>query len=250
MQMRKYLLLLVLVIVACMPVDSMAQKHRHNPQLLGGGAVDTVTVGIPPTHNPVATADSLKKAEAAVPDAADTMGIEAFSDTTSAGGQVPNIVGGNNWDDDDNLDETSRTWFDLRDLPSIGFGEGVFAVVVIIFVVLLLLAPFILLGFIVWVILKNRNQRYKLAEKAMEQGQQIPEPLLKDATRTNSDLWSRGIRNVFLGLGLAVFFLCWDANFLSGLGWLLFFYGVGQAVIAKTSGNGDASHLNEPPRGM
>ena len=229
MQMRKYFMLLVLVFMACMPVDSMAQKHRHDPQLLGRSAVDSVT----------AVTDSLTKAAASVPVAVDTMGVEAFSDTTSASGQVPDIVGGNNWDDDDDMDEFNRTWFDLSDLPSIGIGEGVFAVLVIIFVVLLLLAPFILLGFIVWVILKNRNQRYKLAEKAMEQGQQIPEPLLKDATKTNSDLWSRGIRNVFLGLGLAVFFLCWDANFLSGLGWLLFFYGVGQAVIAKTTGKSE-----------
>ena len=238
MQMKKYLVLIMLVLMACTTIDSIAQKHRHDPQLLAGRKADTTVV----------VADSSKNVPVAEPSAADTAGIEAFSDTTSVASNQSVVSNGDDWDDDDDIREFNRAWDDFKiNLPFLGIGGGVMAALAIILLLFLSLAPFILFGFIVWVILKNRNQRYKLAEKAMEQGQQIPEPLLKDTTKTNKDLWSRGIRNVFLGIGLAVFFMCWDARFLSGLGWLLCFYGVGQAVIAKTTKKDDDLNNPMPP---
>ena len=217
--MKKSLVMLMLVVMACLPADSSAQKHRHDPQLLGSkGKADTTVVAV----------DTLKKDQQKAA-GADTVGVEAFSDTTSA------VVNGNTWNDADDRDSSNRPWIDFQELPSLGVGEGIVTVAALVFVLLLLLAPFILLGFIVWLIVRNRNQRFKLAEKAMEQGQPIPEPLLKENAKTDTDLWSRGLRNLFLGLGLAALFTCWDSSFLAGLGWLLFFYGLGQVVIAKTT---------------
>ena len=76
----------------------------------------------------------------------------------------------------------------------------------------------------------NRNRRYQLAEKAMENGQQIPEELLKQRS-VDSDLWKRGIKHIAVGLGLVALFYCLGADPLTGIGWLVAIYGAGQAFI-------------------
>jgi hypothetical protein len=90
---------------------------------------------------------------------------------------------------------------------------------------------------VVWIIVRNRNQRLKLAEKAMESGQPIPQEALKPVVETDDELWNKGIRNLFLGLGLIAcgYFLIGDL--LQGIGVVLAFYGAGQALIARSSKN-------------
>ena len=69
----------------------------------------------------------------------------------------------------------------------------------------------------------------------MESGQQIPQELVRTELQSDEYLWKKGIKNVFLGIGLAILFKCLGADALTGIGWLVALYGVGQAVISKTS---------------
>ena len=77
---------------------------------------------------------------------------------------------------------------------------------------------------------------YRLAEKAMESGRPIPDNLLKKDDFSNEALWKKGVKNGCLGIGLVVCFYIIGANPLTGIGWLVFFYGLGQCIIARTTG--------------
>ena len=51
----------------------------------------------------------------------------------------------------------------------------------------------------------------------------------------DSDMWQRGVKNIFIGLGIAVLFYCFGFESLAGIGWLVAICGVGQAIIGKTT---------------
>ena len=217
MEMKRILSVIALLMVLSSGCMASGQRHRHHPDVIGLIQHADTTLKELPT---------------------DTAGNDAFSDTTSVLPAPTHAQNGST--DDDEWDE------DFTDV--IGFGhdgsiKGLFSMG-IVFALLICLAPFILLGFILWMIVRNRNQRYRLVEKAMEQGRPIPAELVPTSSISNDQLWRKAIRNIFLGIGLAIFFACWDANFLSGLGWLLCFYGIGQAVIYKTTNKKDDSNLN------
>lgn len=80
---------------------------------------------------------------------------------------------------------------------------------------------------------KNKKARYKLAEQALAAGQPIPEGLFKDNLKGN--IRSRGIKNIFLGLGLTIFLWALTTEFsIATIGLLIFFTGLGQVVISYT----------------
>lgn len=198
--MKRYLITILLAGALIAPVTIQAQKHRHHPQVV----------------NPTA-----------IPD--DTTGIVAYSDTTStdsAGTTTP--VYADDFEDDDDFYISSH---DLTNLLGGGFG----AILAVILLLIFGLAPFIFIGFIIYLIFKNRRQRYLLAEKAMESGKDIPQELVRIERQSDEYLWKKGIKNIFVGIGLAILFKCLGADPLTGIGWLVALYGVGQAVISKTS---------------
>jgi hypothetical protein len=146
------------------------------------------------------------------------------------------------YDDDDDFFMSPS---DMKDLV----GGGLGAILAVILILLIILGPFIFVGFIIYLIFKNRRQRYQLAEKAMESGQQIPQELVRTELQSDEYLWKKGIKNVFLGIGLAILFKCLGADPLTGIGWLIALYGVGQAVISKTSSRKRDrydDHINPP----
>lgn len=205
--MKRYLIIILLAGFLLAPVTIQAQKHRHHPQVV----------------NPTSLPD-------------DTAGIVAYSDTTSidtAGTSIPASVD-NDLDDEDVYDDTFSL-FDLKDIFGLGVGGIFIAILVVIVTLLIALAPFLVIGFIVYLIFKNRRQRYELAEKAMSSGQQIPQELVRTERQSDEYLWKKGIKNIFVGIGLAILFKCLGADELTGIGWLVALYGVGQAVISKTS---------------
>ena len=124
---------------------------------------------------------------------------------------------------------------DLKELFGLGVGGTILGILLAIAVLLMALAPFLFVAFIIYLIFKNRRQRYELAEKAMSSGQQIPQELVRTERQSDDYLWKKGIKNIFVGIGLAILFRCLGADPLTGIGWLVALYGVGQAVIAKTS---------------
>ena len=63
----------------------------------------------------------------------------------------------------------------------------------------------LILGVLLYFIYKNRKERIRLAEKAMESGQAIPDNLLPEKVPTPDSVWQKGIRQLCLGVGLMVF---------------------------------------------
>lgn len=183
---------------------------------------------------------------AVVTDTAHT-GIEAYSDTASwdAAAAADSTYYASTPDMDDDLDDFP--FFVDFCKPLFGMGGIAIAVIVCLLVLLFLFAPLIAVILIVRHLIKQRNDRIALAEKALEHGQPIPSQLCEQALDTNEALWRKGIRNVSIGVGMIVMFYIWSSSMLMGIGALVACYGVGQLVIVRTTGGRptDAPHDEE-----
>ncbi|WP_353331905.1 DUF6249 domain-containing protein [Bacteroides sedimenti] len=81
---------------------------------------------------------------------------------------------------------------------------------------------------------KNRKAQYKLAEKALENGKDIPEGLFSKTKET--DIRSKGIKNIFVGIGLGIFLWALTGEFgLGCIGFMIMFFGIGQWLIAQSN---------------
>lgn len=121
---------------------------------------------------------------------------------------------------------------------SYGFGwdlghatkETVIAVTAIVFVFGF---PLIIVFIVFFFRYKNRKAKYRLAEQALANGQQLPENFFKSAE--TEDIRSKGIKNVFVGIGLFIFLWAITEEFGVGcIGLLVMFTGFGQLVIYYT----------------
>lgn len=210
--MKRFILTLT-VMLACIAISiDAAPRHRNH---LG------IDVAADSTHN----------------------GIEAYSDTTS-------------WDDAAAADSAyyaSSQYMDedLDDFGSssdffksfLGWGGMTIALVATVLALLFLAAPLIAVILIIRYLIRQRNERIALAEKALEHGQPIPSGLCEQPVDTNEVLWRKGIRNVSIGAGMIVMFYIWSSSMLMGIGALVACYGVGQLIIVRTTGG---RKLQEP----
>ena len=171
----------------------------------------------------------------------------AYSDTTGTDAGEDSVTyyngqGGNNvkldWNGN-HPDSLLEQWALKLLGGTAGFWASVFAMLVVTLVFLFLCSPFIVLGLFIWYLVRRNRQRLDFARQAMENGQPIPQEMLSMELQTDSYMWSKGVRNVFLGLGLIVFGLFVSIEILSAVGALLICMGAGQCVIAKTSGKGE-----------
>lgn len=113
--------------------------------------------------------------------------------------------------------------FDLGSKTS----ETVIAVTAIVFVFGL---PLLIIFVVFFFRYKNRKAKYRLAEQALASGQQLPENFFKEAAAT--DIRSKGINNIFVGIGLFIFLWAITGEFgLGCIGLLVMFTGFGQLVI-------------------
>lgn len=129
--------------------------------------------------------------------------------------------------------------------------------------------PVLLVAIILYFVYRNRRARYELQKTAIEKGLNpntiyrtgaadtpntayIPKDISKnmpDSVTPNEILWEKGIKQMCLGIGLAVLLgiIC-DAK-LSVIGLLIFFIGLGKAIISKTrrdpAGNPDDNPINQ-----
>lgn len=120
---------------------------------------------------------------------------------------------------------SSMDWngFDLGSKTS----ETVIAVTAIVFVFGL---PLLIIFVVFFFRYKNRKAKYRLAEQALASGQQLPENFFKEAAAT--DIRSKGINNIFVGIGLFIFLWAITGEFgLGCIGLLVMFTGFGQLVI-------------------
>lgn len=215
-------LFIALTMVFALTIDAAAQKtlYRHDPKIISE-AGDT-------------TDDE----------------IVAYSDTIGAGSMAADSMAGAmityDSDDTDNGTGTNMTFDDVSNPFELmaylsylcGLGGVLIAALVAILCLLTVLSPVILIAVILYFIMKIRNRKYKIIEKSLESGQPIPQELLRENKTSNDKLWSSGIRNAAVGVGIVLFGFVIHAGFFTGVGWILFFYGVGQAVVARTTAGG------------
>ena len=138
-------------------------------------------------------------------------------------------------------------------------GTAVFLPVIIVAIVFIV-APAIIIFIICYFLYKNRQQKLKLAEMAMKNGQPIPDSILGYSTKkqgnntgksniasmpTDDQLWRKGVMHVFVGIGLMFLLDAMMGSFGFSIGVLVALYGAGQAFIAWTSNrNTNAAQTN------
>lgn len=202
--MKQLLISIAMVLTLSMNAEAAAQKHRHSPR--------------------TEQVDSSKSKKDA---------IEAFSDTTAEDAE-----------DDKYISYRRRTSYSGSDAEEVKqVLEGVSSMVdsgmiigIIAIVIIFLIAPLLIIITIFYFVNKNRRERYKLAQMAIQNGQQIPDDILKE----KEDDWDKndyqsGMRQIFLGVGLAIFLGIVAGKIGFGIGALVFFIGLGKVFIARRS---------------
>lgn len=111
--------------------------------------------------------------------------------------------------------------------------------------------PFFIVAIVLWFRYKNKQARYKLAAEALAAGQTIPKELFNDPEEHINNVRSKGIRNIFLGIGIGVFlWVLTEEEGLAAIGFLIFCMGLGQVLIAYTTdrGTNKDNHFTFPTR--
>ena len=210
--MKKYLIAIAMVLTLSSNATATAQKHRHTPR--------TEQVSDTVKHNPDA--------------------IEAFSDTTAAKSNA-----NADFDDDDDS-YTTRHHVTLEGeeagefIEKIFGGLGIAMIIPILAIVIFgLLLPLIILFTVLYFVNRNRRDKYRLAEMAIKNGQPIPDELLKEVNKNRWDdsEYNAGIRQMFTGIGLAIFLGIILDELGLGIGALVFFIGLGKWFIARQNRN-------------
>lgn len=208
--MKKILLSLVAVMLLGSTVPMEAQRHRHTPR--------TTVVDDTKADN----------------------GIEAYSDTSSTAEQLDTADCSTTADADDindsNRFDPSRfsdpfSWFAF--LGTSGFVGILLTILLLGVGLLFLFMPLIIVLLIIRYLVRRHNDRVRLAEKAMEQGQPLGESEMPLNKKSPDYLWRRGVRNVSIGAGLALFFWFLGADPLVGIGLLVACLGVGQMFMVR-----------------
>ena len=201
-----------MVLALSMNANAAAQKHRHTPR----------TEQVDSTKNN--------------PDA-----IEAFSDTTAvsstsdaADESEQHVI---QYANDDARGILHEIFSGLDDTAIAGM---IFAAFVLF--LLFVLAPILIICAVFYFINRNRKDRIKLAQMAMEKGQPIPEDLLKEKVHNVDGAdYQTGLRQMFTGVGLAIFLGIVVGDIGFGIGALVFFIGLGKWYIARQAGGMDNS---------
>ena len=200
--MKQIIITLTLLLALGMTTEAVAQKHRHTPQ----------------TVQLTELVDSTGK------DA-----VEAFSDTTSTS---QTSAADDNWplddEDDTQVVKSADRLFDFVDSQMSGM-LFVLAVLLIIFV----LSPVFIIIAVFYFINKNRKDKMRLAQMAMQQGQPIPDQLLNEQSTDINDEYQKGLRQCFVGVGLMIFLGLTAGEVGFGIGALVFCIGLGKIVAGK-----------------
>ena len=220
--MKQYLLALALLLSLNVGEISASQKLSHL------------------RHQPVAT-QAKHRASSATADSvysakANQQGIDAYSDTSST------------VDATDSMAQSVTVYHNGKKITSdcdsiiqailngtLGAGGTMLFLVISFCAFVCLLAPFIVFIFLMKFLINRHNKRIELASKAMEKGMPIPELAKPLKSESSEDYWKRGVKNLSLGIGMAIMFsFMHNASFFVGCGLMFACYGIGQMVISKT----------------
>ena len=149
--MKQYLIAIAMVLALSSNANATAQKHRHTPR--------TEQVS-----------DTVKH---------DQGSIEAFSDTTAKADSNAN--------DDEDYTYKHRVTLEGDEaaehvVESVmdNMGGAVFLVPILAILCFGFFLPVVILILVFYFINRNRKEKYRLAQMAIQNGQQIPEELLKE----------------------------------------------------------------------
>ena len=208
--MKQLLITLTMVLVLGLTTEAVAQKHRHTPQ-------------------------PQQKEQTELIDSTSTNGVEAFSDTTSTSA-TPTAADDNfPFDDEDDFVRTPiDSFFDHVGLMQTGIA-GMFFVLIVLLIVFVL-SPLLIIIAVFYFINKNRKDKMRLAQMAMQQGQPIPDQLLKEQLVPDDEEYKSGIRQCFVGVGLMIFLWFAAGAVGFGIGALVFCIGLGKVIVARMTG--------------
>ena len=203
-----------------MGVQAAGQKHRHTPQaeLVDSTSKDAVEVYSDTTSTDTAnTSSTVTKRRGTVTVTYPTSPWSSRSTTYEV-------------DDDDaeNIISSLFNNMDHKDLMGMLF---VLCVLLIVFV----LAPVLIIVALFYFINKNRKQKMKLAQMAMQQGQPIPDQLLEDKVTDVDAEYQKGMRQCFVGVGLMIFLGYAAGQVGFGIGALVFCIGLGKVFASRTA---------------
>jgi hypothetical protein len=219
--MKKVLLTGALLMTLSMSMQTMAQKHRHTPQqeLLDSTSKDAIEVFSDTTSTDTATSNKRKVTV--------TTRTSPWSSRTTTY-EV----------DDDDFGSIVHSVFSNMDRKDLGGMLFVLCVLFILFV----LAPVLIIIALFYFINKNRKDKMRLAQMAVQQGQPIPDQLLDDKRLLGGDDYQKGLRQCFVGVGLMIFlgYAAGEVGF--GVGALVFCIGLGKIVAAKMSNNNNPNN--------
>lgn len=205
--MKQLLITLTMLLVLGLTTEAVAQKHRHTPQPQQTELVDSTSKN----------------------------GVEAFSDTTSTA-STPTAADDNfPFDDEDDYVVTTNLdrFFDHFGVMQTGLA-GMFFVLIVLLIIFVL-SPLLIIIAVFYFVNKNRKDKMRLAQMAMQQGQPIPDQLLKEQSPVGDEEYKSGIRQCFVGVGLMIFlwFAAGEVGF--GIGALVFCIGLGKVFVSKTT---------------
>ena len=210
--MKKVLIVFTLMLTLGMSVQAASQKHRHTPR--GTELVDTTK---------------------------QSSGVDAFSDTTSIDSAYSSSFD-DEWDSDDPVEKGVGKMLESMFSDTKLFSGMVIAIVAI--VIIFLLAPLLIIIAIFYFVNKNRKEKMKLAQMAMEKGQPIPDELLNNQPDEVSDEYQKGMRQCFVGVGLMIFLYFAAGTIGFGIGALVFCIGLGKVLAAKSVGKRTPNNNN------
>lgn len=213
--MKKVLLTLALLLTLTTGMQAAGQKHRHTPRQ--------------------EKVDSTNKDAVVV--YSDTTSMDTMT-TTKHKGKVTITTPTSPWSsntvtyemDDENFGSMLKHLFVDMDSNGIAGMFFVLGVLLILFV----LAPVLIIIALFYFINKNRKEKMRLAQMAMQQGQPIPDQLLNN-TPTDADEYQKGMRQCFVGVGLMVFLGYAAGQVGFGIGALVFCIGLGKVFASKTA---------------
>lgn len=183
-----------------------------------------------------------KRATVSVASKGDTVGITAYSDTSSVASAATDSL--NHAQTTAVTNNHTFTITDMDDpfslfshIGALGVGGVLIAVFCILFIIIILAAPFVIIALIVYWLVRRGKADYKLAANTTADSQPAPNGLLRQSAAYRETVWQRGIKNVAIGVGLIIFGVFFS-NFIAGIGAILVCWGIGQCVIARTSASG------------
>ena len=206
--MKKIIITMTMLLVLGMTTEMVAQKHRHTPQ------------------------------QTELVDSTSKNAVEAFSDTTSTS---QTSAADDNWpldeDDDPQVVKYTGRFFDFMDNTI----SGMLFVTMVLFIIFVL-SPVLIIVAVFYFINKNRKDKIRLAQMAMQQGQPIPDQLLKDQSGNADEEYKKGIHQCFVGVGLMIFLGYAAGTVGFGIGALVFCIGLGKVFVSKTAGNSNTNN--------